>query len=104
MLIDVLEMDKKDDVSLGKILKIDSSKYTDLDELLVSHIESIMSKTESIIANRKYKDSASDLRKYFDLQMLSFVGSYGSSKGQSFKTLQSVHYRSITGYADKGQA
>jgi transcription elongation factor SPT6 len=57
-------MDKKDDVSLGRTLKIDNSKYTDLDELLVSHIESIMSKTEAIIANRKYKESASDLRKY----------------------------------------
>lgn len=61
--IDILEMDKKDDVSLGKILKIDNSKYTDLDELLVSHIESIMAKTEFIMANRKYKESASDLRK-----------------------------------------
>lgn len=68
VLIDILEMDKKDDVSLGKILKIDNSKYTDLDELLVSHIESIMAKTEFIMANRKYKESASDLRKYFDVQ------------------------------------
>ncbi|OAQ35444.1 transcription elongation factor Spt6 [Linnemannia elongata AG-77] len=65
---DILEMDKKDDVSLGKILKIDNSKYTDLDELLVSHIEAIMAKTELIMANRKYKESASDLRQSLDTQ------------------------------------
>jgi len=66
-MVDILEMDKKDDVSLGKTLKIDNSKYSDLDELLVSHIESILSKTEAIMTNRKYKESAADLRKNFYL-------------------------------------
>jgi transcription elongation factor SPT6 len=56
-------MDKKDDVSLGKTLKIDNSKYSDLDELLVSHIESILSKTEEIMRNKKYKENATVLRK-----------------------------------------
>jgi len=61
--VDILEMDKKDDYSLGKTLKIGNSKYSDLDELLVSHIESILSKTETLMASPKYKESATDLRK-----------------------------------------
>ncbi|KAI7822717.1 SH2 domain-containing protein [Gamsiella multidivaricata] len=65
---DILEMDKKDDVSLGKTLKIDNSKYSDLDELLVSHIEAILSKTESLMANPKYKENAAELRQSLDTQ------------------------------------
>ena len=62
-MIDILEMDKKDDVSLGKILKIESTKYSDLDELLVSHIEAILSKTIALMQSPKYKEDASDLSK-----------------------------------------
>ncbi|KAF9363497.1 Transcription elongation factor spt6 [Mortierella sp. NVP85] len=65
---DILEMDKKDDYSLGKTLKIGNSKYSDLDELLVSHIESILSKTETLMASPKYKESANDLRHSLDTQ------------------------------------
>ncbi|KAG0213501.1 Transcription elongation factor spt6 [Mortierella sp. NVP41] len=65
---DVLEMDKKDDFSLGKLLKIDNSKYSDLDELLVSHIESIMSKTQDVMSNRKYKENAGELRQSLETQ------------------------------------
>ncbi|CAO3569079.1 unnamed protein product [Mortierella alpina] len=65
---DILELDKKDDVSLGKILKIDNAKYSDLDELLVSHIESILSMTMSLMASPKYKESAEDLKQSLDTQ------------------------------------
>ena len=62
-------MDKKDDVSLGKTLKIDNAKYSDLDELLVSHIEAILSKTELLMASPKYKENASDLSKWFEVRI-----------------------------------
>lgn len=56
-------MDKKDDYSLGKTLKIGNSKFSDLDELLVAHIESILDLTRTLMANPKYKENAMDLRK-----------------------------------------
>ncbi|KAF9324157.1 Transcription elongation factor spt6 [Podila minutissima] len=59
---DILETDKKDDYSLGKTLKIDNNTYSDLDELLVSHIESIISKMETLMTSPKYKENAADLK------------------------------------------
>lgn len=61
--LDILETDKKDDYSLGKTLKIDSITYSDLDELLVSHIESIIAKMETLMTSPKYKENAADLSK-----------------------------------------
>ncbi|KAG0349604.1 Transcription elongation factor spt6 [Podila humilis] len=63
---DILETDKKDDYSLGKILKIDNVTYSDLDELLVSHIESILSRMEILMASPKYKENAADLKQSLD--------------------------------------
>ncbi|KAG0252718.1 Transcription elongation factor spt6 [Mortierella polycephala] len=65
---DILEQDKKDDVSLGKILKIDNIQYSDLDELLVSHIETILSKTEALMSSPKYKENPADLKQSLDTQ------------------------------------
>ncbi|KAI8347945.1 SH2 domain-containing protein [Mortierella sp. GBAus27b] len=72
---DILEMEKKDDYSLGKTLKIGNSKYSDLDELLVSHIEAILSKTETLMTSPKYKESVSDLRQSLDTQTKAKPGS-----------------------------
>ncbi|KAF9433439.1 Transcription elongation factor spt6 [Entomortierella beljakovae] len=72
---DILELDKKDDVSLGKTLKIDGAKYSDLDELLVSHIEAILSRTEVLMSNSKYKENASDLRQSLETQTKAKPGS-----------------------------
>lgn len=78
--VDILETDKKDDYSLGKTLKIDNNTYSDLDELLVSHIESIISKMETLMTSPKYKENAADLSK-----------SYIASRFQQSKL--SVEYR-----------
>ncbi|KAG0236910.1 Transcription elongation factor spt6 [Actinomortierella wolfii] len=59
---DVLELDKKDDYSLGKTLKIDGIKYSDLDELLVSHMEAIQGKIDALMASPKYKEDSAELR------------------------------------------
>ncbi|KAI1316773.1 Transcription elongation factor spt6 [Mortierella claussenii] len=85
-IFDILELDKKDDVSLGKTLKIDNSKYSDLDELLVSHIESILSKTEALMASPKYKENASDLRQSLETQTKAKPGSavYGFTLDRDF--------------------
>ncbi|KAG0052609.1 Transcription elongation factor spt6 [Gryganskiella cystojenkinii] len=65
---DIVEMDKKDDVSLGKTLKIDNSKYSDLDELLVSHIEQILNKTKDLMECSKYKENSDELKTWLDTQ------------------------------------
>ncbi|KAF9115075.1 Transcription elongation factor spt6 [Mortierella sp. AM989] len=83
---DILEMDKKDDVSLGKTLKIDNAKYSDLDELLVSHIEAILSKTEVLMANSKYKENGADLRQSLETQTKAKPGAavYGFTLDREF--------------------
>ncbi|KAF9917029.1 Transcription elongation factor spt6 [Lobosporangium transversale] len=85
-IFDILEMDKKDDVSLGKTLKIDNAKYSDLDELLVSHIEAILSKTEALMASPKYKENASDLRQTLETQTKAKPGAavYGYTLDRKF--------------------
>ncbi|KAF8928944.1 SH2 domain-containing protein [Dissophora ornata] len=83
---DILELDKKDDVSLGKTLKIDNAKYSDLDELLVSHIEAILSKTESLMASPKYKENASDLKQSLETQTMAKPGAavYGFTLNRKY--------------------
>lgn len=68
--LDILETDKKDDYSLGKTLKIDNITYSDLDELLVSHIESIITKMETLMTSPKYKENAADLSKSYFVILL----------------------------------
>ncbi|KAF9581645.1 Transcription elongation factor spt6, partial [Lunasporangiospora selenospora] len=83
---DILEIDKKDDFSLGKTLKIDTAKYTDLDELLVSHIESILSKMEALMSSPKYKENVSDLRLMLETQTKAKPGAavYGFTLDRKF--------------------
>jgi len=79
-------MDKKDDVSLGKTLKIDTTKYSDLDELLVSHIEAILSKTDTLMHSPKYKENAAELRSSLETQTKAKPGSavYGFTLDRKF--------------------
>lgn len=59
---DVLELDKQNEFSLGRILKIGGRySYSDLDELIVSHVRAMARKVEEMIAHEKYKGTYEDM-------------------------------------------
>ncbi|KAI9719067.1 MAG: Transcription elongation factor spt6 [Candelaria pacifica] len=55
--IDVLELDKENEFSVGKTLKI-AGKYTysDLDELIVNHVKAMARKVDEMMGHEKYRD------------------------------------------------
>ncbi|KAL1922960.1 uncharacterized protein VTP21DRAFT_9336 [Calcarisporiella thermophila] len=53
--LDVLELDKENEHSLGRQLKVGDMTYSDLDELIVLHIEASARKVEEMMANPKYR-------------------------------------------------
>lgn len=54
--IDVLEMQKENEFSVGKILRISKYTYTDLDELIVEHVKAMARKVEELMRNDKYQN------------------------------------------------
>jgi len=60
--IDVLELQKDNDYSLGKVLRIGKYNYTDLDELIVEHVQAMAKKVDEMMQNEKFqKGSRADL-------------------------------------------
>lgn len=55
MAIAVLEIDKPDDYSIGSKLKIGKYEYTDLDELIVSHVRAMARKVDELMLHDKFK-------------------------------------------------
>ncbi|OKL63542.1 Transcription elongation factor spt6 [Talaromyces atroroseus] len=54
--IDVLELDKENEYSVGRTLKIGGKyTYSDLDELIVSHVQTMARKVDEIMAHEKYQ-------------------------------------------------
>ena len=54
--IDVLELDKESEFSLGRTLAIAGRwKYSDLDELLVNHVQAMARKVDEMVHHEKYK-------------------------------------------------
>ncbi len=63
--VDVLELQKDNDFSVGRVLRIGKAQYADLDELLVEHIQAMAKKVEEMMRNEKFqKGSRADLGKY----------------------------------------
>jgi transcription elongation factor SPT6 len=63
-LADVLELDKPNEYSLGRNLRIQGKyTYSDLDELIVSHIRSMARKVDEMMRSDKYKGTDAELRK-----------------------------------------
>lgn len=53
--VDVLEIDKPSETELGRVLRVrDVASYSDLDELLVSHVQALASKVERLMQHEKY--------------------------------------------------
>ena len=53
--VDVLELQKENEFSLGKILKIGRHNYSDLDELIVLHIKAMAKKVNEMMADERYQ-------------------------------------------------
>ncbi|QPG73841.1 hypothetical protein FOA43_001156 [Brettanomyces nanus] len=63
--IDVVEHDKVNDYTLGRVLQVGEFRYHDLDELIVSHINKLHSKVESMKNYEKFRNEpASDSRSW----------------------------------------
>ncbi|CAH0059205.1 unnamed protein product [Clonostachys solani] len=63
--IDVLEMQKENEFSVGKILRISKYTYTDLDELIVEHVKAMARKVEELMRHDKYQNrSRSETEKW----------------------------------------
>ncbi|TIA88498.1 hypothetical protein E3P99_02569 [Wallemia hederae] len=63
--IDVLEIDKANEWSLGRLLRIGNATYTDLDEMLVMHVQPMVRKVEELINHEKYHGpTEDDMAKY----------------------------------------
>lgn len=52
--LDVLEMDKPNDFSIGNILQVGTTKYSDLDELVVMHVQSMARKVDQMVNHEKF--------------------------------------------------
>ncbi|KAL2262410.1 hypothetical protein VTK26DRAFT_1404 [Humicola hyalothermophila] len=64
--IDVLELQKENEFSVGKVLRVGGKyTYTDLDELIVDHVKAMAKKVEELMQHEKFqKGSRADLEKW----------------------------------------
>ncbi|KAF2496972.1 transcription elongation factor spt6 [Lophium mytilinum] len=53
--LDVLEMDKENEYSLGKTLRVGRMTYSDLDELIVGHVEAMAKKVTEMMKDERYQ-------------------------------------------------
>ena len=57
--IDVLELDKETEFSVGRVLKIGGRfNYSDLDELIVNHVKAMARKVDEIMLHEKYQNGS----------------------------------------------
>lgn len=55
--IDVLELDKENEFSVGRVLKVGGRyTYSDLDDLIVNHVKAMTKKVEEMMLNEKYQE------------------------------------------------
>ncbi|KAL2219091.1 transcription elongation factor spt6 [Thermoascus aurantiacus ATCC 26904] len=64
--IDVLELDKENEFSVGRTLKIGGKyTYSDLDELIVNHVQAMAKKVDEMMMHEKYQNcSKSDTERW----------------------------------------
>jgi transcription elongation factor SPT6 len=74
--VDVLELQKDNEFSVGKVLRVGSKyTYTDLDELIVEHVKAMAKKVEELMQHEKFqKGSRADLGKSFRTPTAKFGG------------------------------
>ncbi|KDN45969.1 hypothetical protein K437DRAFT_246825 [Tilletiaria anomala UBC 951] len=62
--LDVLELKKEDEYTLGKELKVGDAIYSDLDELIVGHIQPMHQKVQEMVNHEKFKESEEELNAF----------------------------------------
>lgn len=72
--IDVLEMQKENEFSVGKLLRIGKYNYTDLDELIVEHVKATARKVEELMRHDKYQNRSRGETGKFDFFLLLEAG------------------------------
>jgi transcription elongation factor SPT6 len=58
--LDILEMNKPNQFSLGKQLKIGKTTYTDLDELIVNHVEAMARKVTELTRDERFQSGTKE--------------------------------------------
>ncbi|KAF4550345.1 Transcription elongation factor spt6-like protein [Elsinoe fawcettii] len=56
--IDVLELDKENEFSVGRTLKVGKNSYSDLDELIVSHVKAMAKKVEEMMNDDRFQQGS----------------------------------------------
>ncbi|KAK9447616.1 SH2 domain-containing protein [Limtongia smithiae] len=65
--IAVLELEKENDYTLGKVLKIGDNKYSDLDELIFMHVQAMARKVDEMMNSDKFqRGSVRDVEKWLN--------------------------------------
>ncbi|CAH8839646.1 unnamed protein product [Trichobilharzia szidati] len=64
--IDVVEKEKTNNFSLGKLLIIDGEEYEDLDEIVARHVQPMASLVRDIMTYRYYRDSSGGDRNHLN--------------------------------------
>jgi transcription elongation factor SPT6 len=54
--IDVLELDKENEYSVGRTLRVGKFSYSDLDELIVLHVKAMAKKVDEMCGDEKYQN------------------------------------------------
>ncbi|PWN28109.1 hypothetical protein BDZ90DRAFT_274452 [Jaminaea rosea] len=62
--LDVLELEKENEYSLGRILRVMNVTYNDLDELIVNHVNPMAKMVEMMVNHEKYKGNEQELDQY----------------------------------------
>ncbi|KAH8920225.1 hypothetical protein BT69DRAFT_1284201 [Atractiella rhizophila] len=63
--LDILELDKPNEASLGRTLRVGGKySYSDLDELIFSHVKAMARKVEEMMNSEKYKGSEQELNTF----------------------------------------
>jgi transcription elongation factor SPT6 len=70
--VDVLEMGKASEYSLGKQLRVGKHVYSDLDELIVTHIESMAKKVTEMMKDDRFQKQGKEYTGKFHCSHLSF--------------------------------
>ncbi|EME82602.1 uncharacterized protein MYCFIDRAFT_135751 [Pseudocercospora fijiensis CIRAD86] len=58
--IDVLELNKENEFSVGKVLKIGKYTYSDLDELIVFHVQAMAKKVDEMTNDERYQSGTKE--------------------------------------------
>lgn len=56
--LDVLEIGKENEYAVGKVLQVDGYRYSDLDELIIMHVQAMANKVYEMVNSEKFRDGA----------------------------------------------